>query len=88
MVLYHIQAPATLSLRCEGNTALMLAAQGGHTTSAKVLIEAGTDVSIRNVVSNCRSLLTFTLIHIINFRKKRLPLCWLLEVDILRQSRH
>ena len=46
-----IQAHANLSLRCEGNTALMLAAQGGCTTTVKVLIETGTDVSIRNVVS-------------------------------------
>ena len=53
-IIYHtisIQAPATLSLRCERNTALILAAQGGRTTTVKLLIETGTDVSIRNVVS-------------------------------------
>ena len=42
-----------LPLRCceEGVTCLMLAAQGGHTATAKVLIGAGADVRSANSVS-------------------------------------
>ena len=47
----YMQAPALLHLRWKGNTALMMSAKGGHTTTVKVLIEAGIDVAIRNNVS-------------------------------------
>ena len=46
-----MQAPAILQLKWKGNTALMMAAKGGHTKTVKILIEAGTDVTERNTVS-------------------------------------
>ena len=67
----------------------MLAAYSGHTETVKMLIEAGADVNISNKVDkflvSTEHFLIATLIH---NREKRLPLCWLLDVDIQRQSRH
>ena len=46
-----MQAPAILHLKWKGNTALMMAAKGGHTKTVNILIEAGADVTGRNMVS-------------------------------------
>ena len=47
----YMQAPAILHLKWKGNTALVMAAKGGHTKTVKILIEAGADVAGRNTVS-------------------------------------
>ena len=75
-------------------TALMLAARGGHAKTVRVLIEAGANVDRRNQVA----ILGLTILkqglhnvcHIAfwYYRMERPPSCWLLVMDILRQSRH
>ena len=49
---YHfsIKIQTVLELRYARETALMLAAQGGHTETVKTLIEAGADVSSKKTV--------------------------------------
>ena len=65
----------------------MLAAYSGHTEAVKMLIEAGADVNLQNKASYL-SVCIMAVYSIDSHRIKRLPLCWLLEVDIQRQSRH
>ena len=51
-----MQAPAILDLSWRGHTALMMAAQGGHTMTVQVLIEAGADVTRRDIMVSYISL--------------------------------
>ena len=72
-------------------TSLMLAAQGGHAKTIQVLIEAGANVDQRNQVAiSLTKLLPYSSKACVSwyYRMERPPSCWLLVVDILRQSRH